>query len=168
MEYIIFFECPIQLSISQRAIHLLHAFTWLISPEWACYGHIYSLDTQAVGHIGGWTTACISTELWTPCAVQTANRFISATYRSFPHWRLGRAAYKSMPYLDPYAVFSAANVPSYICVQAAYMSRTRSPIYLHTPPPPHSSLACKQSPPPINLGLLTSVVTWCVKLVRAG
>ena len=63
-----------------------------------------------------------------PYAVRSANRSI---------W----TAYKSMPYLDPYAVCPTANVPSYIilCVQAAYVFDHKC-----------SSRRGHLTPPPVN------------------
>ncbi len=67
------------------------------------------------GHILSWVYWWL---IW------SANGSISTAYMSFPHWRLDRAAYKSVPYLDPYAVCPATNVPNCIYVQAAYVSTT--------------------------------------------
>ena len=45
-------------------------------------------------------------------------------------WRLDRAAYVSMPYLDIYAVCPAANMPSCICVQTVNMPTTVAEVHL--------------------------------------
>ncbi len=72
------------------------------------------MDTLTAGHIGGCITAYVSIELW--INVQ-ADLQIGPYQLHIGPSRLDRAAYNSMPYLDPYAVCPAAK-----CL-ASYESR---------------------------------------------
>ena len=126
-----------------NGISLSNDLGWLQSSTVDCGGVLQPFESviavlsllwahMQFGHISSWVywrpDNCIYVH-WTmdPYAVQSANRSIWPAFRSFSQWWLDRAAdkYKSMPYLDPYAVWPAVNAPSCILVQAAYVSAMR-------------------------------------------